>query len=84
MSIRFGRSGNKSRKYTLLSQCLYWLYISGNGYDSSEVMETEDDDWRKVTDLNERRKIQNRLAQRNYRESSLLHDLYFTRVFPIL
>ncbi|PWW78669.1 hypothetical protein C7212DRAFT_275022 [Tuber magnatum] len=40
---------------------------SGNGYDSSEVMETEDDDWRKVTDLNERRKIQNRLAQRNYR-----------------
>jgi len=31
-------------------------------------METEDDDWRKVTDLNERRKIQNRLAQRNYRE----------------
>ncbi|PUU79781.1 hypothetical protein B9Z19DRAFT_1081025 [Tuber borchii] len=30
-------------------------------------METEDDDWRKVTDLNERRKIQNRLAQRNYR-----------------
>ncbi|KAL7273107.1 hypothetical protein RUND412_004066 [Rhizina undulata] len=40
---------------------------SGNGYDSSEVMETEDDDWRQITDLSQRRKIQNRLAQRNYR-----------------
>ena len=33
-------------------------------------METADDDWRQITDLAERRKIQNRLAQRNYRMSS--------------
>lgn len=30
-------------------------------------MLTADDDWRRVTDIQERRKIQNRLAQRNYR-----------------
>lgn len=30
-------------------------------------MLTVDDDWRRVTDIQERRKIQNRLAQRNYR-----------------
>ena len=79
MSIRFGRSGKRAGSFffsflqTLVVLCLLCFNCLGNGYDSSEVMETEDDDWRKVTDLNERRKIQNRLAQRNYREYPHYH-----------
>ena len=62
--------------------CLLCFNCLGNGYDSSEVMETEDDDWRKVTDLNERRKIQNRLAQRNYRKYLTITDVSFWHSNP--
>lgn len=81
MSIRFGRSGTSPSFCPLytggpfpvptshLSSSKLTLPppLTGNGYTSSQVMETADDDWRTVTDLSERRKIQNRLAQRNYR-----------------
>ncbi|KAG9194330.1 hypothetical protein G6011_04365 [Alternaria panax] len=29
----------------------------------------EDEDWRTLTDANERRRVQNRIAQRNYRRN---------------
>lgn len=32
------------------------------------------DDWRSVSDPNEQRKIQNRLAQQNFRESLRVHE----------
>lgn len=32
------------------------------------------EDWTKISDLAERRRIQNRIAQRNYRKDSLLVD----------
>ncbi|KAI0541363.1 hypothetical protein GGR58DRAFT_17324 [Xylaria digitata] len=42
---------------------------------------TLDKDWENISDLAERRRIQNRIAQRNYRVSSL--DTVFTLVVPV-